>query len=211
MVGCKTQYSNDLSSRVELEQQRKGSYVSNIAKLYIKNNTSRKLYLPAFQLDVTNRLGKEIEYYNSRYDEYLKDAAFNGIFVKNICTCKHYGSLYNSLSNLPPDFLEEAELQELIRFSKHNNIDSSDMKVIKYNASWVDTKYSTHLFFLEPYEDCLVQTLFIDHLPNKQRSRLFYGGIDFTKNKYEKWWRMELRDNKAIEYCHNFLEEIAGY
>lgn len=212
-TGCRVKYSSKIATWIEYEKKESCKYLCHTAKLYLKNNTGNKYYIPVMGIAVTNRLGCCLVNtpYNIRYVNYENMAIEKGAIKEKSCSCKYIGKIYSKNSNLPNNFLKEAKSKELKRFCKKNGFDSTDIEVIKDNSSWVETQYNTRIFFLEPYEECYVLVKYLDLYLKDGKTIKLNSGIDIRKAKKENWSKIHYSGDTVIQYCHDYLPEIAGY
>jgi hypothetical protein len=212
-IGCKTIHIGNnteaITATIKYKKIDSCDYYCYIAELYLKNNTPDSIYLWSKIMSMKNIYNRSIK------KKYLKKMEIYDycIVPKNHEKKSHF----ESTCRIPPkNFLEEAEKRELFLFCEHNNLSLNDSIAIRKNAFNTEFKYKYPLFFLEPYEECLVNVYYLDVFVNK-KIKLSYS-FDWKKSDSLEWedasniYKKSKRPvGKMAEYNNTYFDKIAGY
>lgn len=207
---CKVQYSKDLSLRIEYLQEENCNYFCNTAQLYVKNNTSDKIYFPAIGIPLRNRKGVYINYdkYLYKLKRYEDKARIEGITFDGKQFNQHYIDF--SSSNSPKGFFEDIKKKELKKHYQYNNIDNANDYLKKEIEDWIKLKYeSIQFIFLEPNEECMIDVAIIDPIFKEKKTLKLSLLYDPCQINEKRWFNPIYAD--SISLYHGYLEEIAGY
>lgn len=215
---CSVKYSSNISTWIEYESKDSCSYFCQTAKLYIKNNTSNRYYIPAFLIQTKDKLGFYLEKtpYINRFAKYKNKALKSNASIIRDCSCKYYGTISGGdESNFPPNFIKDAKTKELIRFCNINNFDKNNKKAKTLNDSWVESYYRGYIYFIEPHEKCYVEVKYLDLIIKENRTIVLNTGLNAKETKHGKWLSGKEQNKKEkknkIKYYYSYLPEIAGY